>query len=169
MRLVIEGKDLGELPEGDAGTAATLIAMIELVKSARGDLGIINAARDIADGPDAMENVGRLFNWFKAHVHFRADADGRETLERPQTLLAAIQRNGSVSIDCDSATTLACAMIEAMGYDPVIVVVGRGDRYEHVYSGVKVLYGYIAFDPQEFGAPGVEVGSPSRKLVVSIQ
>lgn len=169
MRLAVESQgrrvEVGELPFGDDGVAATVAAMQAVVDHAVSVSAL--SLRSIVDtlrgdvGAEAMKFGDRLFDWMRQHVQFQRDPSGIELLRHPADLLAAIEASGSVSCDCDDLACLGCAILHVAGLRPVLVTVGRvdGGRFEHVFCAVRLgsrlsRDACYALDPQESDAPG---------------
>jgi hypothetical protein len=117
---------------------------------------------------------GRLFAWCKRRITFQRDPAGHEYIRTPGIVLGQVQRLGRAAIDCDDLAALACSVLAALGYAPVIIVIGRiprdlGGRYEHVLGGFlrdpsrpPTRSNIVPFDPQETR----EIGTWPRGTIV---
>jgi len=120
-----------QIPDGVAGTEATLRAMREMVKRCRVNPQIRQAATTVAflqPEKNHYAEAEAIFNEVRDGVRYMRDVYAVETLQEPPTTLAL--RLG----DCDDQTTLLASMLEAIGIPTRFVVAGyNGDQYEHVY------------------------------------
>jgi hypothetical protein len=161
------GAVLVPLPRGDAGTDATVGAMWALaIEASRHPLiralarGLERAAGSAADA---------VFYWQRRAYKFVRDPDGVEYLRHPASMVQAWQRAGPgqrVIGDCDDRTTLAVAVLLAMGSTPAIAVVGKSATgpFEHVYPGVLDGDVFYPIDAQERDRPGAEVAYTRRRI-----
>lgn len=154
--------DLGTLPEGDAGIAATVAVMQALVDHAvhvrpSGPV-IAKLASNLSRDGTFLPN---LWTWCRENVQFQRDPRRVEFVRHPGVLLGQIARGRNARGDCDDLATLGCCIIAAAGLTPVLITVGklRGGRFQHVFFGARLTTltkaGVYPLDPQEQVPPGV--------------
>lgn len=159
------------IPSGDAGTDATVAAMISQARVAA-ELPRVRTWAERIDRIARNQNQHRLralYNWLATHVVFKRDPDGWERVRHPNRMLEEVERHGRTGGDCDDLATLAVALLLAWGYGKraVFIVMGRepGGRFEHVYFGVENRKGQLlAMDPQEGMPMGFQVPAARRKV-----
>ena len=119
------------IPDGLAGTEATLRVMREMVNRCRVNPQIRQAATTVAflqPEKDYAAEAEAIFNEVRDGIRYMRDVNGVETLQEPQITLA------SKLGDCDDQTVLLAAMLESIGIPTRFVVAGySGPHFEHVY------------------------------------
>jgi transglutaminase-like putative cysteine protease len=148
------------IPDGRAGTDATLRLMRAAVRRGRVDPEIRSTALHLTllqPERDCYAEIGTLFAWVRDNIRYVGDVLGVETLaEARQTLRA---RAG----DCDDQCVLLASLIESIGYATRFIVAAytQGDLYEHVFLGVDCGDGaLLALDPTEAQGVGWEPPEP---------
>jgi hypothetical protein len=158
---------LTRAPNGAAGAHHTLYLMRELIRSARTDPVILQAAHSIVyltPEKDQLSEVKTLFEYVRDNIRYMRDVCGVETLCAPQMTLQRMIG------DCDDQTSLLCALFEAAGYPTRLIMAEYGSgNFEHVYCQVLACDIWIDCDPtersQQFGyAPPF----PNKVFVESI-
>ena len=132
-----------EIPEGHAGTAATIRWMERLAAEGERDPRVIDLARTVTAGcpPRDRECMARaIHEWVRRRVKYVNDPVEMEHLQP-----AAWTALGTRAEDCDGHGVLLCAMSRAVGIPCAFRTVGRGQgswfapaRFEHVYPVVGV-------------------------------
>ena len=119
------------IPDGEAGTEATIAAMREMVNRCKVDPMLRQAATSIAflqPEKDYRAEAEAIFNEVRDGIRYMRDVNGVETLAEPHITLTT--RLG----DCDDQSTLLAALLESIGIPTRFVVAGySGPHYEHVY------------------------------------
>lgn len=137
------------IPEGDAGTEATIAAMRALIDEGRKDpvvhelaARILRRARVAAF--DWTGEVRAIYEAVRRNVRFTRDIRGRETLHAAREIIR-LQIG-----DCDDFTILLCSLLETVGGKTRIVTVSSDARdpgvFTHVFPEVKVGDRWIAVD-----------------------
>lgn len=120
-----------QIPDGAAGTEATIAAMRELVNQCKVDPNLRQVATTIAflqPEKDYRAEAEAIFNEVRDGVRYMRDVHAIETLADPKITLAS--RLG----DCDDQSALLAALLESIGIPTRFVVAGySGPYYEHVY------------------------------------
>lgn len=176
-------RELGTLPRGDDGIAATIAAMqaaidyavfVEPTKSRLLTLAYSLGAGTIvgkgfttwaeSPGITLSDFADSVWAWLRDHVRFERDPKGIEYIRSPRDLLDAIDTTGTAVGDCDDLATLGASIIAAAGLLPVLITVGRraSGRFEHVFFGLRHVQpdarldvtDIIPLDPQEGTPPG---------------
>lgn len=131
-----------ELPDGDAGTWATLDTMRQSVQDALADPYVRAWAHEIVrDAGGLADREGRavlLRRWLAERVRFVDDPVGVEWVAPPAALLRDIEKRHWTLGDCDDVATLGAALAGAMGQPARFVVIGfePGGPMKHVFSEV---------------------------------
>ena len=175
MKLAVELRgtwgEVGQLPPGDAGIAATIAGMQaaidEAVYGADGWL-LRRVAQTIKRGGTSThaDMPIQLYDWIRENIRFQADPDDVELLRLPAQIAQAalygkIKAGQKIGADCDDIAMFACAVLAVWGHRPVLITVGRNPealsgRFEHVLYGTLAADGKLTpFDPQENVPPGV--------------
>lgn len=157
--------ELGSLPPGEDGTAATIAAMQAAVDDALTDpvsARLLEQFETRRMPRDPELNVGqRVFFMLKPAFKFFRDPEGVELLRTPSYLalqtLFLTPGSGRVGADCDDLAMLGAALLARAGKKPVLVTVGRrqGGRFEHVLFGIQERGRVMYLDPQETELPGL--------------
>lgn len=127
------------IPNGDAGTKATLAQMVQLVRAA--SLHPIVRRQAIAIVQDAAGLDDRLKarlirDWVDSRVLFMPDPLGAELLHSPDAVVAHILTDGIANLDCDDVAMLAAALGRSVGLRSRFVAVGFSPNgpFRHVWS-----------------------------------
>lgn len=129
---------LSGLPNGPAGTAATLRHMREFVRIALRDSNQtvrLTALRLIGGVPQRqwMNEIRELHRFVRDQVRYTRDPDGMELVQSPEKTLEL--RQG----DCDDKSTLLAALLKSVGHPAQFVAVGfRGQPFSHVYVETQI-------------------------------
>lgn len=180
LELVIEASDPGGnravepmrrcVRGGDPGVVDTVEAMKAVIDSTN-DTKIVHELASLLlerAGVRVQAGVpawaGSIFSWFKQHVTFCADPRGTEWLRHPDNVVRDAVRLGRACVDCDDQTTLGVSILKAMGVKPVIITIGRGVEFEHVYFGFVTGGRVVPLDPQETPFAGMEPEWTRRRI-----
>lgn len=102
------------MPDGEAGTRATLKVMASLVRRYRKNIAVRSLALDIVRPVSGHKNframAAALCNWVRNNVQYVRDVNDVETLQTPLKTLDLMQG------DCDDQSTLLAALLEAVGF-----------------------------------------------------
>lgn len=138
---------LAAAPSGVAGVHHTLRLMRAMIKRARCDPAIIQAAHSIiwlTPERNHHAEATALFEWVRDTVRYVQDVAGVETLTYPPMTLQRLTG------DCDDQTALLCSLLEAVGYPTRLVMTGySGNDFEHVYCQVLLGNQWVDCDPIE--------------------
>ena len=153
-------------PSNDEGATASTIGMMFQLARADAQAPRLQAAAEIATAGarNPAEALQGIFDWVKARVHFREDADAAalaglqdpdtELLIRPVDLLAMSQPAG----DCDDFATLTAALLHAANIEPAFrtIAAEKGNpNYSHVFAVAVTPNGEtIAMDTSHGAGPG---------------
>ncbi len=151
------------IPGGNAGNLRTLHAMSGLAQAASVDPVVIQAAQDAIRpyperNPDA--DFAAILGDVRRRMRYTHDPLGAEVVKDPAYVIAKTNRSQfGEPMDCDDASTLAGAMLGAIGYQTKFVTVAvdraRPDEWSHVYLAARHPAGHwVALDPivREFDA-----------------
>jgi hypothetical protein len=138
-----------QIPDGDAGTAATIAAMRQLIDEGKKDPEVYELARTIlrrARVPafDLVGEARAIYEAVRRNMRFTRDIRGKETLHSARELVRL--RMG----DCDDYCILLCSMLESIGHGTHIVTVANDERdpqtFTHVYPEVWLNGRWVAVD-----------------------
>lgn len=105
-----------EVPDGEAGTDATIQIMADLAQKAAKDPAFVLGAQEIIRGAnlrpkDFKGELETLFNWVATHIRYTMDPRSLEWVQAPFYTMH-VRRAG----DCDDEATLLCALAGALGH-----------------------------------------------------
>jgi transglutaminase-like putative cysteine protease len=127
---------LSGIPDGVAGTRATLKAMARLVKQFKKDPSINLLALDLTRGLrsyDSAAEVQALQRFVRDDIRYVMDVDGVETLRTP---LVTLEYEAG---DCDDKATLLCTLLATIGYACQFIAVGfEPGEFSHVLAAVRL-------------------------------
>lgn len=136
---------LGELPPGEAGTAATLRLMSRMVQLYKRSPQIRETALELLS--DVQEKnwraeVNALFLFVRDHIRYTKDIRGHETLQLPPVTVEL------GSGDCDDKSTLLAALLESVGHPTRFIAVGyrAPNSFSHVYVETKIGDRWLPLD-----------------------
>ena len=140
--------ELRAIPDGAAGIAATLDAMVALTREYRTDLGLRGLAESIVTAVPGKSYYGEasaIQNWVRENIRYTGDIADVETLKTPVILVAS--RYG----DCDDMSLLAGTLLQAIGHPVRYVAVGTGEPnvYEHVFPETKIGNRWVTVETTE--------------------
>ncbi|MBX3387573.1 MAG: hypothetical protein KF768_13475 [Phycisphaeraceae bacterium] len=170
------------LPDGDAGTDATVMVMRAVAEhAARSSPAVQALARDLSKGRGARAHLGaRWFEWAKRNVEFKRDPWQIERVPHPEKFLRLSQTPaGKIAGDCDDLATLGVAVLLAGRKSAAFVVMNRPNatRFQHVLCAEAGGWfhdvpwrlhdnqqpdRFFPIDPQETELPGVLPGPVGR-------
>lgn len=128
------------IPNGDAGTFATLEHMRKLARGAAMQPLVRNAAARLVldvNGFDGTAQAVVLRSFITANTQFLPDPTYWETLLDPAWSVREILTHGIVQLDCDDVATLTAAMGLSIGLRARFVVVGfisPNAPFRHVWT-----------------------------------
>lgn len=150
---------LTSLPDGRAGTWATLAAMRKLVRAFKLDPEIRHFALDLIsdlEPKDYKGEIKRIHAFVRDSIRYVQDITDTETLTSPNVMLKI--RQG----DCDDKVTLLCTLLESIGIPTRMVAVAfRFGEFEHVLAEAKMKDRWFALETTE----PVEVGWYPKRVV----
>lgn len=146
---------LSGIPDGVAGTRATLKIMSRLVKQFKVDPGLNLFAGDLLGSMgvpqyDEAGEVRALQAFVRDAITYRKDIFDVETVRDPIVTLE--HRFG----DCDDKSVLLCTLAATMGYETAFIAIGfDGEYFSHVMGCVRLGTRWV---PCETIKPGVGAG-----------
>lgn len=142
------------VPDGEAGSLATLHRMAELIRlpdPAVDDLtDILSAAAD-AHGWPPMELARVVFEWVRAKMLYtddRSDSDILDEIREPGYLIREILTYGAALGDCDDYVVLYGATYTRLGFPYTLEAISRHEdqMLDHVYGSILVEGQRVAVD-----------------------
>jgi transglutaminase-like putative cysteine protease len=159
---------LAPAPGGGAGVYHTVALMRDLVREARIDPTVINAAVGIvhfAPEKDEFAEIHAIFDYVLNHVRYVRDVAGLETLCDPRMTLKRLVG------DCDDKSTLLATLLEAVGY-PTRFVMGAydGGDFSHIYVQVYMQLHdmWIDLDSTEYMPMGWAAPNATRLWIENV-
>jgi hypothetical protein len=137
------------IPQGDAGTAATIAAMRTLIEEGKKDPAVRELAVRILHQArikqfDFAGEARAIYNSVLRNMRFTRDIRGKETLHSARELIRL--RMG----DCDDYTILMCSLLESVGMATQIKTVANDERdpqtFTHVFPEVRINGQWVAVD-----------------------
>lgn len=160
-----------EIPDGDAGTLATVDHMRVLVNDRCAHPCIRTLAlRIIGQASEPRQQIERIRSWLRSHIRFVPDPDVTELLHDPLLLVEWIERDGRVGVDCDDVAMLGAALGKSIGIPARFVIVGfyqRNAPFGHVWTELFDGQAWRELDTTRT-SQGIEDGRISRRLVVDV-
>lgn len=150
---------LQAIPDGKAGTVATLKVMRQITKAGKTSLPVRNAALSIISGlaqKDWFNEAKLLHKFVRDQIRYVKDIRGVETVQTPDVTLTL--RAG----DCDDKSVLLASMLEAIGHPTRFVAIGfRPDDFVHVFPETRIGTAWIPLETTE----PVEIGWTPKNVV----
>lgn len=155
---------LGQLPDGAAGTRATLQIMGQLVQQFKSDPRIRSEAMQLLQGLPAknwMAEIGSIFQYVRDGVRYTRDTRGVETIQTPTVTMDTGMG------DCDDKSTLLASLLESVGHPTRFVAIGmQPGTYCHVYVQTQVGQKWVGLDPTEAVPVGWEPPKPAAVMIL---
>lgn len=138
---------LASIPDGEAGTEATLAVMGRIVREYKKHSDVIAVARGIVDQVPPKHyaaEAAAIFQYVQREVRYTQDVDGVEVVQTPdKTILLG---HG----DCDDMAVLLATLLAAVGKKTRFVAGGfESGPIEHVWVEVLIGDRWFAMDPTE--------------------
>jgi transglutaminase-like putative cysteine protease len=142
------------LPDGDAGTRATLQVMASLVRQYRKTLPIRELALDIVQGVPGHKNfsdeAAALTYWVRDHIRYVRDVNDVETVQTPFKTLDFGQG------DCDDQSTLLATLLQAVGFRTRFMAIKTAafGPFVHVLTQAHIHGDWVPLETTENWEPG---------------
>jgi transglutaminase-like putative cysteine protease len=150
---------LQAIPDGKAGTVATLKIMRDAVRAGKQNLDVRTKAVELVNGyrqKDWIAELKSLHAFVRDKIRYTKDITDVETIQTPDVTLRV--KAG----DCDDKVVLLCSLLESIGHPTRMVAIGfRPDEFVHVYLESRVGSTWI---PAETTEP-VEIGWAPKNVV----
>ena len=133
---------IGSVPNGSAGVAATMRAMVKLARDYRKDAGVRQVAaslvRDLAQYDKAGE-IKALHAFVRDNIRYTSDIRQVELLQTPKATLEM-----GVG-DCDDKSTLLASLLESIGFKTrfIAIALAPSRSLSHVLVQVKFGKGWM--------------------------
>lgn len=138
---------LSGIPDGQAGSIATMRAMRQLVRDAVRDPGqqIRESALSILRGVNTFSDQARAIQqWVQRNIEYRRDPPDLELVQTPQVTLQL--RAG----DCDDQSVLTAALLQSTGHPTQFIAVGMdGAPLTHVLVQTLIGTSWVAVETIE--------------------
>lgn len=156
---------LREIPEGAAGTRATLQYMRQLVRQYKKELPIRQLALSIIDRvrghKDFSAQVRAIHSYMQNNIQYVKDINGVETLATPIKTLE--YRKG----DCDDQSVLIASLLESIGHPTRFVAIKMKPfgPYVHVFTETKIGAKWVPVETTEKWRCGVGPPKHAGRLI----
>ncbi len=138
---------LQAIPDGKAGTVATLKIMRDLVKAGKKSLPVRSLAVSLTNGQASKDWYGELkalHAFVRDKIRYVRDVTDVETVQTPDATLAI------GAGDCDDKSVLLAALLESVGHPTRLVAIGfKPDDFAHVYVESRIGTGWIPLETTE--------------------
>jgi transglutaminase-like putative cysteine protease len=138
---------LQAIPDGKAGTVATLKIMRDVTKAGKTSLVIRNLALSLISGlsqKDWFNELKVLHAFVRDQIRYVKDIRGVETVQTPEVTLSL--RAG----DCDDKSVLLAALLESIGHPTAFVAIGfKPDDFVHVFVESRIGTKWIPLETTE--------------------
>lgn len=128
---------------GDMGITQTVNKLIFSVKFALANDPFVRqrAERIVASCQERDEQceVASIFNWVLKHYRYLPDPTFLEQIKSPEVVNTEINMFGQFQGDCDDVSGYLAALLTAIGYRVMFVVIaipGKGDQFRHIFPRV---------------------------------
>lgn len=154
----IQKQEIREIPDGLAGTEATLTHMMQFVREYKINPIIRRLASELTLPLRQKDFAGEariLFEFVRDEIRYLYDVAGIETLQTP---IVTLENHVG---DCDDKATLLATLLESIGHKTRFVAVAfRRGEIEHVFIETKIGDRWVPMDPTEpvemgWSSPGV--------------
>lgn len=144
------GERFIEVPDGDAGSLATLHRMADLVRFPDPWVDDFTDILSQVEAPP-VELVRLVFEWVRAHMLYmpdRNDSGILDEIREPGYLLKEIDAMGAAFGDCDDYVVLYGAILHRLGFPVTLEAISRHEdqMLDHVYLSTSVAGQRIALD-----------------------
>ena len=150
---------LQAIPDGKAGTVATLKIMRQITKAGKTSLPVRNLALSLVSElpqKDWFNELKILHKYVRDQIRYVKDIRGVETVQTPDVTLSL--RAG----DCDDKSVLLAAMLEAIGHPTRFIAIGfQPDDFVHVYPESRIGTSWVPLETTE----PVEIGWTPKNVV----
>lgn len=150
---------LAALPDGKAGTLATLKIMREITRNSKVSLPVRAIAVELTgrcSQKDWVCEVKALHSFVRDKIRYVRDVRDVETLQSPDATLHI------GAGDCDDKSMLLASMLESINHPSRFVAIGfKPDDFEHVFVETRIGNSWIALETTE----PVEIGWQPKGVV----
>lgn len=134
------------IPDGVAGTEATLAVMGRMVRDYKRRPDVIDAAREIIESVPPKQyaaEAAAIFQYVQREMRYTLDVDGMEVVQTPDKTM--MLGHG----DCDDLSVLLATLLAATGKPTRFIVAFNDDDSGHVWTEVLIGNRWFAMDPTE--------------------
>lgn len=157
-----------KIPDGLAGTHATVREMVRLVKQGTENPEVRQLATGIISGVEEKNpaaEAAALHSWVKNRIRYTRDPVDLELLT-PAEKLPGVGHG-----DCDDMAILLASLLRAVGIQARFSLVSNRRRgpFQHIFVEAKTGRGWMALDPTQKDQPaGWRPGPQMRRASVPI-
>ena len=155
-----------EIPDGSAGTKATLNLMRSLVIDYRAHEAIRSLTASLVRDLKSKDYVGEvkaIHRYVRDSIRYLRDVHDVETIHTPDEII--FRKQG----DCDDKSLLAATMLQSIGHPVRFVAVGFvPDEFEHVYPETKIGDRWFSVETTEDVEIGWQPSGIRSRMVVHV-
>lgn len=158
---------LQSIPNGDAGTKATLQAMRRFAREGARNIVVreqaMSLVRDLPGHKNWVGQVRALHSFVRDCIQYVRDIAGVETLQTPEMTLR--YRQG----DCDDQATLLAALLQSIGHPARFVAISALPlgQFSHVYVETKIGARWFPLETTEKFPAGKPMNY-ARRMVLDV-
>lgn len=155
------------IPDGPAGTYATLNVMSRIVKRYKKSAPLrelaLNIIRDLPGSKNFAGQAERLQNYVRYQIQYVKDITGLETVQTPDRTLK------NLAGDCDDQAVLLATLLETIGHPTRFVAIKTQPLgpYVHVFTETKVKNMWLPAETTEDWALGQPPPKFFKRMVVN--
>lgn len=155
------------IPEGAAGTYATLNIMSKIVKRYKKSVPLrelaLNVIQEVPGRKNFAGQAERLQNYVRNNIQYVKDITGLETVQTPDRTLQ--NRAG----DCDDQAVLLATLLETIGHPTRFVAIKLNalGPYVHVFTETKVGPRWLPAETTEDWPLGFHPPKFAKRMIVN--
>lgn len=163
--MTIRTASLAQIPDGVAGTKATLNIMRQFVREYKKSLPVrelaLSLVRQVPGHKNWVGQIKALHRYVQNRIQYVRDIRGVETIATP---LVTIQTGQG---DCDDQAVLLASLLESIGHPTRFVAIKQNSfgPFVHVYTETKIGPRWIPLETTENMRPGTPMRFASRMVV----
>lgn len=153
-----------QIPDGDAGTRATLKIMERLVKAGKTHPAIYRKARELIAHLAPKDWPGQVvacYEFVRDSIRYVHDIAGMETLQTPDVTLEL------AAGDCDDKVTLLCALLNSIGHPCRMCAIKIDDarEFSHVFAQTLLGNSWVSMETTEGPLPLGSLGPHAGRII----
>ncbi len=153
-----------QIPDGEAGTRATLREMEKLVKAGKTNPAVFSKARELIAHLPAKDWPGQVlavYEFVRDRIRYVHDIAGMETLQHAEITLEI------AAGDCDDKVILLCALLNAIGHPCRLcaVKIDNQPEFSHVFAQTLLGSTWVNMETTEGPIPLGSLGPQGARII----